>query len=410
MSRPLASLGLSGAALLALAACQTTEPPPLSRGNYERGAPIVTRTATLPYPPPLPPLSVSRELPPRPTRDARRLSIGSILQVDVAGVEALSTEETRVGADGCVFMPFLGRIRAAKRTPLELGRDLERALTERGYLRDAQVNVTLLREEGEIYVLGQVGRPGAFPLAVGRDLRLSQALAMAGGIRATPGLKPDATAIRLVREVAGRRRSYRISFPEIALRGRLEADVELQSGDVIYVPAQQELFVFGSVNQAGGFFLEEGSRLGVDEVLALAGGFGEKADQDGLLLVRRGQSGVATYQIPSEPIQRSEILLTAGDTLIVPARGLRRVFVLGAVKSQSGIPLDEPDLTVSKALALAGGLNRIAAGNSVLLIRRGPDGKKHTYPVRVADVVRGEPELDPVLEPGDIIFVPEGFF
>ena len=42
--------------------------------------------------------------------------------------------------------------------------------------------------------------------------------------------------------------------------------------------------------------------------------------------------------------------------------------------------------------------------------RRGPDGKKHTYPVRVADVVRGEPELDPLLEPGDIIFVPEGFF
>ena len=145
-------------------------------------------------------------------------------------------------------------------------------------------------------------------------------------------------------------------------------------------------------------------------MLALAGGFGEKADQDGLLLVRRNQTGIATYQIPSEPIQRSEILLTSGDTLIVPARGLRRVFVLGAVRSQGGIPLDEPDLTVSKALALAGGLNRIAAGNSVLLIRRGPDGKKHTYPVRVADVVRGEPELDPVLEPGDIIFVPEGFF
>ena len=410
MRRPLLRAGAACALLLSAAACQSEQAPPLSRANYERGAPIVTRTATLPYPPPLPPLRMSRELPPPPARDARRLSIGSILQVEVAGVEALSTEKTRVGADGCMFMPFLGRIRAAGRTPLELGRDLERALIERGYLRNAQVNVTLVKEDGQIYVLGQVGHPGAYPLGVGRELRLSQALAMAGGIRATPGIKPDATAIRLVREVSGKRRSYRISFPEITLRGRLEADVELQSGDVIYVPSQQELFVFGSVNQGGGFFLEEGSRLGVDEVLALAGGFAEKADQDGLLLVRRSESGVATYQIPSEPVQRAEILLTAGDTLIVPARGLRRVFVLGSVKSQGGIPLDEPDLTVSKALALAGGLNRIAAGNSVLLIRRGPDGKKHTYPVRVADVVRGEPELDPLLEPGDIIFVPEGFF
>ena len=179
---------------------------------------------------------------------------------------------------------------------------------------------------------------------------------------------------------------------------------------MIWVPEQQNLFVFGSVLRPGGFPLQEGSRLGVEEVLALAGGFNNNASRERVLLVRRQRDGVRTYRLPSDPVRRARVELTSGDTIVVPARGLRRVFVLGAVGKQGGIPLDEDDLTVTKALALAGGLNRIAAGNSVQLIRRGPDGKKRVYPVPVGQIIEdGQIEKDPILEPGDIIWVPESF-
>jgi protein involved in polysaccharide export with SLBB domain len=335
-----------------------------------------------------------------------------MLQIDVAGVPALSQSKVVIGADGKVFLPFLGRVQSAGLTSLQLGDRLEHLLVQRGYLRSAQVDVTPIRQPGKVYILGRVARPGAFPLPVDRTLRLTQLVAMAGGLYNMDSGSADAdpSALRLIREVKGVRRTYRISFREITTQGRLEADVPLQADDVVYVPSKKELFVFGSVSKPGGFALLEGNRLGVDEVLALAGGFTEQASQDGLLVVRRTTKEVFTYRIPSDPIRRAEVMLKAGDTVIVPTRGLRRVFVLGSVKAQGGIPLNEPDLTVTNVLALAGGMNRIAAGNSVQLIRRGPGGKKHMYAVPVAQVLSGASDFDPVLEPGDIIFVPEGFF
>lgn len=400
---------LSGAALAALAGCETTKRPPI---RVARGAQILTRTATLPFPPPLPELNLSRELPPAPSDRPLALRVGTVLRIDVAGVDALSVAEVQIGSDGRVFLPFLGRVQAAGLTALQLGQALQTQLVERGYLRAAQVDVTAKAIVGKVYVLGRVVHPGAYSLPVGSFLRLTQVIAMAGGLyRGRQELEADHSAIRLIREIEGKRRTFRISFMDITVGGRLEADVPLQSGDVIYVPPQQELFVFGSVNKPGGFALLEGSHLGTEEVLALAGGFSTTANQNELRLVRRSGRTVGTYRIPADPVKRAEVQLGAGDTLIIPTRGLRRVFVLGAVSRQGGIPLDEPDLTVTKALALAGGLNRIAAGNSVQLIRRGPDGQKHTYPVPVADIIaRGDLDQDPVLEPGDIIWVPEGFF
>ena len=44
-------------------------------------------------------------------------------------------------------------------------------------------------------------------------------------------------------------------------------------------------------------------------------------------------------------------------------------------------------------------------------LARGADGKKRVYLVRVNDIIRdGDLDRDPVVLPGDIIWVPEGFF
>lgn len=401
----LALLGLA-AGLGTLAGCESTNTPP---PQYYGGAPIATRSVVLQEPPPLPPAVLKSDPPPRVRSGAYRLRPGSLIEVVVAQSSALSGK-VRIGTDGQIYLPFLGRLAAAGRTPASLARELEGVLQKRGYVRDPQVNVALVESSEKVYLLGRVNKPGVYDLPVGRRLRFSQAIAVAGGLYSGPGPRPDPSSIRLIREVEGQRKTYRLSWVEISVSGRLELDVELQPGDVIWVPEQQNLFVFGSVLRPGGFPLQEGSRLGVEEVLALAGGFNNNASRERVLLVRRQRDGVRTYRLPSDPVRRARVELTSGDTIVVPARGLRRVFVLGAVGKQGGIPLDEDDLTVTKALALAGGLNRIAAGNSVQLIRRGPDGKKRVYPVPVGQIIEdGQIEKDPILEPGDIIWVPESF-
>lgn len=406
------------ALLLGLLGCFGPEeaPPGVARAPELESAPV---GEALPFPPPLPPLPPSTagaDLPQGQPQGSgeERLQPGVVASVQVTDEPALSVLRARVGRDGALFLPFLGRVEAAGLTPTDLATRLERALSERGYLRRAQVHVEVLEQSGRhAYVLGRVGSPGAYDLPFHQDLTLTQLIAMAGGLATSKSdLEADPSAILLIRSLpSGARKSYRINFLDVVAQDELRGDVAILDQDVVYVPPKRELFIFGSVRVPGGYQLADRSRLGVDEALALAGGFQESADVEGILLVRRTSEGSQTYRLPSDPLARTGVLVTAGDTIIVPGRSVRRVYVLGAVGTQGGIPLDERDLTVTKVLALAGGLSRIAAANSVRLIRRGPDGTKRVYSVPVADIIAsGDLSRDPVLLPGDIIWVPEGFF
>lgn len=410
MSRPLSRRRRAAAALgLALAGCVTfggealpgdTSLPPMRPGS------------TLPPPPPLPPPAPPPELPAAARVADDRLRPGMLVAIDVVNEPTLSLERAPIGPDGQLFFPFLGRVPAAGLSPVELGLALARELDGRGYLISPQVDVTVLERSGHrAYVLGRVGRPGAYDLPFDRALTITQLIAMAGGLSTSKAdLEADPSAIRLIREVDGERRSFRISFFDIVSRGDLAKDVPIQDGDVLYVPPKQELFIFGAVKKPGGFPLADGSRMQVDEVLQLSGGFTDDADDANLLLIRRAASGATqTYRIPSEPLARAEVEVTTGDTVIVPARRGNRVFVIGQVDRPGAIPLDQPGLTVIRVLSLAGGQTRIASGN-VNLIRR-VDGQARVFEVPVGAILAsGNLDRDPLVEPGDLIVVPEGFF
>lgn len=403
-------------ACLALAGCfglGATEAP--SNASADLPPPNAAEGArTLPAPPPLASVLQQTEVPPSaPLGAQERLERGVVLSIQVTGEPSLSVDRAPIGRDGAVFVPFVGRVAASGHTTLELAARLERELSERGYLRHPQVDVQVLAESGRrAYVLGRVGRPGAYDLPFDRSVTLLQLIAMAGGLATDKNdLEADPSAVRLIRTVGGERRMFRISFLDIVNQAQLAADVAVLDGDVVFVPPKQELFIFGSVRNPGGFPLSDGGRLRVDEALSLAGGFSETADRDSVILIRRTPNGAQTYGIPADPLARSEVEVAANDTVIVPDRAVRRVFVLGAVTTQGGIALDETDLTVTKVLALAGGTNRVAAANSTLLIRRGADGQKRLYTVPVADIIsQGLVDRDPPVLPGDIIWVPEGFF
>lgn len=398
----------------ALVGCFGPPEAPRAQGSGEV-VPTAPAGRVLPPPPPLPAITNGGlELPPsRPSTGDDRLEPGVVLAILVTDEPSLSVDRAPVGRDGAVFVPFLGRVQAGGRTPLELSELLEQELMTRGYLRRPQVDVQVLAQSGRrAYVLGRVGNPGAYDLPFDRNLTLLQLIAMSGGLATGKSdLEADASAIRLIRSVDGERRIFRLSFLEIVNQAQLGADVAIQDGDVVFVPPKQELFIFGSVRNPGGFPLSDGGRLRIDEALSLAGGYGDTADREGVILIRRTPQGAQTYGIPADALARSEVEVTANDTIIVPDRAISRVFVLGAVGSQGGIPLDESDLTVTKVLALAGGTAKVAAANSTRLIRRGADGQKRMYTVPVATIIEtGDLARDPVVQPGDIIFVPEGFF
>lgn len=88
------------------------------------------------------------------------------------------------------------------------------------------------------------------------------------------------------------------------------------------------------------------------------------------------------------------------------------VVVLGRVRTPGkvNIPATQ-DLTVSGAIQQAGGLDTSARSSAIRLTRRNPDGTTQRMTVDFTAVgKRGDVDKDLILKPGDVIFVPEGFF
>jgi len=84
------------------------------------------------------------------------------------------------------------------------------------------------------------------------------------------------------------------------------------------------------------------------------------------------------------------------------------VSVYGAVNSPGRINIPPSrDLSLSRAIQFAGGLNRVARETDIRIWRRTPEGARRIV-INLLDIAkRGMIEKDLTLEPGDIIFVPE---
>ena len=82
----------------------------------------------------------------------------------------------------------------------------------------------------------------------------------------------------------------------------------------------------------------------------------------------------------------------------------REVSVLGQVNEPGSFPFKER-LNLMQAISLAGGLNPLANAKKVKLIREA-NGRRQTYEVDVRQILESKRE-DLLLQPGDVVFVPE---
>jgi len=165
--------------------------------------------------------------------------------------------------------------------------------------------------------------------------------------------------------------------------------------------------VMGSVNKPGPVDLDPLRINTAMQAIGNAGDFTEDANRPGSLVIR--DNGRIALQVPRgiKPEDLShDIVLQPGDIIIVPR--LDRVFILGQVTKPGAVnlPSQEP-LTVSKAVSLAGGFDKFAKKGEVQLIRVG----QPVMPVDVASILTGDVKVhDPVLQPGDTVYVPESRF
>ena len=106
-----------------------------------------------------------------------------------------------------------------------------------------------------------------------------------------------------------------------------------------------------------------------------------------------------------------DYLVSAQVSVFVEQYHPRQVTVLGEVVKPGKYSMPtEKKITLMEVIALAGGFTKDAALNSTTVLRT-ENGKERVIKVRVKDItVKGQKENDIILDPGDIVNVPESFF
>jgi polysaccharide biosynthesis/export protein len=225
-----------------------------------------------------------------------------------------------------------------------------------------------------------------------------------GGSVSVPPLGPVAVAGRTPFEL------------ESALASGLrEAGILLEPKVAVLVKsyAPRRVYVLDGVRRPGDYALPEGRPLRLTQVIALAGGFLETARRDRVTLFRARADGT----VGREAFDAGAILAGSApdpavfpeDTLVVAAQDTleERIFVAGQVKHPGAYAFRLSEgVTVLRAIVLAGGFDKYADADNVVVVRAGG------APVRVdlKAALAGDPAKDIRLEPGDVVIVPESFF
>lgn len=163
----------------------------------------------------------------RPEAGEYRIGREDVLEV-VVWHEPELTRVVPVRPDGRISLPLAGEMEAAGKTPAELQAGLTKALSP--YIQDAAVAVLVREINGtRVFVLGEVARPGGFPLR--GPMSVVQAIALAGGRTEFGG--DDVVWLR--QKTDGTTDRISLSFDDL-VKGEAAGALWLRGGDVLYVP------------------------------------------------------------------------------------------------------------------------------------------------------------------------------
>ncbi len=245
---------------------------------------------------------------PAPTQPAAasqpeyRLGPGDAIRVVIFQNPDL-TIETRVTENGSITYPLVGSIQVGGMTIPEAERTIGAALAKGGFIQKPQVNIVLLANRGnQVSVLGAVNRPGRFPLET-FNTRLSEMIAIAGGITPTGA---DVVIVTGLRDGKAFRRE--VDIPGMFLDNKLDSDLIVSGGDVIFVYRMPIFYVYGEVQRPGSSRIERG--MTVRQALAQSGGPTLRGTERRLRIYRRDAGGAVQMLTPNlnDAIQPDDVL------------------------------------------------------------------------------------------------------
>jgi polysaccharide export outer membrane protein len=237
-----------------------------------------------------------------------RLAGGDVIKVSVFQNPDLTTD-VRVSESGTISFPLVGVLKVGGMTLGQAEAEIAKRLQAGGFVAEPQVNISLSAVVGnQVSVLGQVNKPGNYPL-VSFNLRLSQVLAMAGGVAQTGG---DIVIVTGTRN--GRPFRTQFDVEDFYVTTKIQNDLVLSAGDSVYVPRAQQFYIYGQVQRPGPYMLQR--NMTVMQALAQGGGLTQRGTERSLKLYRRSATGQLDELKPAMTDQvRPDDVINIGESL-----------------------------------------------------------------------------------------------
>jgi polysaccharide export outer membrane protein len=242
----------------------------------------------------------------------QRLGPGDLVEISVYNIPELTTK-ARLSSSGDVYLPLVDDVHIGDLTQEEAQRVIEKRLADGGFVNNPHVTVFIAENSsGAVTLLGEVARPGPYPIVGER--RLYDIFSAAGGLTEKAGKTVTIThrndtehpvAVKLAENFA--------QTPE--------TNVVIRQGDTIVVHRAGVVYVVGEVGRPSGFLMDS-DNLTVLKVIALAGGTTRTAKLSGAKLLRKTPDGVQETTVALNKILQAkapDVPMKADDVLFVPS-------------------------------------------------------------------------------------------
>ncbi len=324
------------------------------------------------------------------TEDQIAISSASHPEINFTGVQ--------VPPDGKINLLLLGQFSVPGKTIGQLQAEIIRRMHREGFLRPS-VTVSLTNQRRQrVFMLNTDGTSGTVEITPG--MRLSDILAMSGGMRAMRPELTDATLSRL-----GVARPITLDLVSVVRDSNSQANIEVKNGDTIrLMPRVIEVSFVGSIVKPGVSKIPIGSTL--SEAMAIVGGPREKAALSRATIKRASDGMIIPINLHDILIKGKpapEVELREGDLILVP-ESQEQVTVQGAVARPGYFPIEDGrKLLISELIAQAGG-PRQDASLTRTVIQRADGTTINVNLYRVLSLNDAESNIE--LKPDDIVTVP----
>ncbi len=329
----------------------------------------------------------------------------SIVVIDRSDLKTVTT----VAIDGSITFPYIGTLYVKGLKLSEIKNKITKKLSK--YIKYPVVSVSLVNSKSrKIFIYGEVVKPGEYML--GEEMTVVKAISVAGGIR--PGGLYGKVKVRRVREGKPGYRDIKINLKS-TIEGTTR-DMLLQPDDIVIVERNKNFFIYGELARPGEYMLED--NMTVVKAISIAGGI-THSGLYGKVKIRRKQDGKPGYKDIEIDIKSTierfviegstpDMLLEPDDVVIVERN--KKFFIYGEVARPGGFTLED-DMTVLRAISLAGGFTKWGSPGRVKVLRLQQDKADYeTIKVNVKAAIDGDARADIALQPGDVVVVSERIF